>query len=125
THLAHADTTPCPPIHPIPSCGNCTTLNGVDYRQATKMMNDYHCDHPGDSDPKSASVWFTRGQVDTMRRVLLEQKGAIDGVRFYLGEKSKNGTKLEIKILLITTKEKNPKPLPADDNSIHEDYACQ
>ena len=71
---------------------------------------------------KSVSAWFSKTDVQTMRKVLDSEAPAIDGVRLYFGAVSKNGTQFKIKILLIPTKLKNLAPIPPDPKSIHGDY---
>src|SRR5471030_1720711 len=76
------------------------TLNGVDYDSAIGMIKNFENDSASDIGLKSACAWFNKAEIQKMQTVLTSQMNIVDGVRFYLGEVSKTGTKLQIEILL-------------------------
>ncbi len=106
---------------------NQRTLNGVDYKQAFDMIKTFTGKkaYKKDIGVKSVTAWFSNTDIQTMRSALEGEKGKVDGVRFYLGAVSKNNTKLKIKIFLVMTAEKKPKPIATKMNTIHDDYPSE
>lgn len=102
------------------------TLNGIKYSDAMKMISDFQTNdaYKYDIGEKSVTAWLSRSDIQIMRSVLNDEaiKNGVDGVRFYFGAESRNGTELGVKVILITTKLKNPLPNPGDSVSTHGDY---
>ncbi|MFI5163423.1 MAG: hypothetical protein ACHQHN_19245 [Sphingobacteriales bacterium] len=110
------------PIKASPKAPGDKTLNGIDYDSAIGMINNFNTDYPSDVGLKSACAWFNKDEIQKMQTELTRQIGVIDGVRFYLGEASKNGTELKIEILMLATQLKAPAQVTTGHTSIYGDY---
>jgi len=99
------------------------TLNGVDESTATQMIDNFSIKYDKDKGLKSVSAFYRVGQIDSIRKLLelehADPKVKTDGLRIYLGSDRPAGTKLNVKILLVSTKEKTATPLHL---STHGDY---
>ena len=104
------------------------TLNGVEMGTintpgtALKMIEDFKSDCANDVGYKSVSEWYSKSDLQKMLAILTdanETKKIEDGVRFYFGEESKNGKKIKVKILLVTTKKRDS---INETTSTHGDY---
>jgi hypothetical protein len=112
-------------IKPLFNSPGDKTLNGVDYDTAINMIKNFEKDSASDIGLKSVCAWFNKAEIQKMQTVLTNQMNTVDGVRFYLGEASKTGTKLQIEILLLATKTKAPGQVTDRHTSTHGDYPLQ
>jgi hypothetical protein len=101
------------------------TLNGFDQQRALDMISNFKNRYANDNGRKSISAWYSKADIQNMLDLLTTEGNdpaiRTDGVRFYFGSETPTGTtKLDVKILLVSTKPKAP-VLP-DHASAHGDY---
>ncbi|HEY9001159.1 MAG TPA: hypothetical protein VIM89_07390 [Mucilaginibacter sp.] len=100
------------------------TLNGYDYSRALKMIDNFYKLKDSDISNKSVSLWLSKEQINSIDTLLQSEakadSGLTDGIRFYFGcDKPLSTTKLEVSILLVSTKKRTP---PSAGLSTHGDY---
>lgn len=101
------------------------TLNGYDYQRALDMISNFKKRYTNDHGLKSISAWYSKADIQNMLDLLTKEGNdtniLTDGVRFYFGSETALGTtKLDVKILLVSTKAKTP--VAPNNTSLHGDY---
>jgi hypothetical protein len=100
------------------------TLNGIDMNTANAMIANFELKRASDKGAKSVSVWFSAAEIKEINDLLTIEAATrgTDGLRFYFGSDKPTGqnTKLHIKLLLVSTIQRNP--IPPSPLSSHGDY---
>ncbi|MDB5123933.1 MAG: hypothetical protein JWP94_2062 [Mucilaginibacter sp.] len=101
------------------------TLNGYDRQRALGMISNFKGRYAKDYGLKSISAWYSKADIQNMLDLLTKEGNdpniLTDGVRFYFGSETAPGTtKLDVKILLVSTMAKTP--VAPDHTSQHGDY---